>query len=293
MPTTQETKVNNLISSIDNLPTPPVVYSRINESISNPNSSAYQIASIIAEDPAMSAKILRLSNSAFYGTRAEISSVKQAIITIGLEAIKSLVLSTSVFSAFKAKPEHAHFQEEFWRHSLATASASRVLMRQANSDWIQNGDKVFSAGMLHDIGKLVMISYLPNEWAKLQKEKENSNEPMLQIERKLLGYTHTDLGIALADKWHLPELIKDSIAFHHEPTMSPLKDSLAPLVYCGNFMSEFIFKGEDEGEIEIDNECTDVLVTLNIAIEKLQGIKSRLIEEYSKSEIFLSISKGL
>jgi len=175
MPAIDQSEVMDIISGIDNLPTPPVVFSRINDAITNPNASAYQIAAIISEDPAMSAKILRMSNSAFYGCRTEITSVKQAIVTVGLEAIRSLVLSTSVLGAFKGQAHLAKFQEEFWRHSLSVATACKVLTRMLSSEWIQNIDKGFSAGLLHDIGKLVMVAYLPDEWEKVQEVRKNAN----------------------------------------------------------------------------------------------------------------------
>ncbi|MBD3218217.1 MAG: HDOD domain-containing protein [candidate division Zixibacteria bacterium] len=294
MSSLKESNVADLISSIDNLPTPPVVFSRINESISNPNSSAYQIASIISEDPAMSAKILRLSNSAFYGIRNEITSVKQAIITIGLEAIRSLVLSTSVFDAFKTNPEFAQQQDQFWRHSLAVASACRVIARRVSADWIQDTDKVFSAGMLHDIGKLVLLAYFPYEWEKIKKQMKDSQAKPTEVEKQILGYTHTDLGAALADRWNLPEVLHDAIAFHHKPLESPLKDSLAPLVFCGNFLSDMLLEQElDPEEIELDEETTEVFAYLKLGPDSIKALRTGLIEEYAKSQVFLEIARGL
>ncbi len=294
MSSLKESNVAGLISSIDNLPTPPVVFSRINESISNPNSSAYQIASIISEDPAMSAKILRLSNSAFYGVRNEITSVKQAIITIGLEAIRSLVLSTSVFDAFKTNPEFAQQQDQFWRHSLAVASACRVIARRVSADWIQDTDKVFSAGMLHDIGKLVLLAYFPNEWENIKKQIKGSQAKPIEVEKQILGYTHSDLGAALAERWNLPEVLQDAIAFHHNPLESPLKDSLAPSIYCGNFLSDMLLEEElDPDEIEFDEETTEVFAFLKFGQDSIKALKTGLIEEYAKSQVFLEIARGL
>jgi putative nucleotidyltransferase with HDIG domain len=294
MSSLKESNVAGLISSIDNLPTPPVVFSRINESISNPNSSAYQIASIVSEDPAMSAKILRLSNSAFYGVRNEITSVKQAIITIGLEAIRSLVLSTSVFDAFKTNPEFAQQQDHFWRHSLAVASACRVIARRVSADWIQDTDKVFSAGMLHDIGKLVLLAYFPYEWEKIVKQTKDSEAKPIEVEKQILGYTHSDLGAALAERWNLPEVLHDAIAFHHNPLESPLKDSLAPSIFCGNFLSDMLLEQElDPEEIELDEETTKVFAHLKLGPDSIKALRTSLIEEYAKSQVFLEIARGL
>ncbi len=289
----QESRVSRLIAGIDNLPTPPVVYSRINDSISNPNASAYQIASIISEDPAISAKILRLSNSAFYGVRNEITSVKQAVITIGMEAIKSLVLSTSVFDAFKLKKEMAQFQEEFWRHSLAVGSACRMLMRRISTDWMTDADRVFSAGMLHDIGKLVMIVYISEDWEKIQAELEKSDRSQYEMESELLGYNHAQVGAELSTKWNLPGALQDAIAFHHDPEDSEFEDSLSPLVYAANLLSHHAFRDIEEEEVELSEKDCRVLDSLKLNHEKFCELRAPLIEEYAKSEVFLEIAKGL
>jgi HD-like signal output (HDOD) protein len=293
MPIEQLSQVDSLIAGVDNLPTPPVVFSRINESIANPNTSAYHIASIIAEDPAMSAKILRLSNSAFYGTRMEITSVKQAIITIGLEAIRSLVLSTSVFDAFKINKGLAQFQEDFWRHSLAVGSACRALMRITSTDWIKDSDKVFSAGLLHDIGKLVLVACLPKEFAKLNITDVKTYSFNEKSEKEKLGYTHSDLGTALAQKWNLPGLLQDAIAFHHIPGKSPENNSLATLVYCANLMSHQAFDIEESEEIELSEADIEVFKSMNLKQESVPEYKSMIIDEYAKSQVFMEIAKGL
>jgi putative nucleotidyltransferase with HDIG domain len=295
MPAIDQSGVMNIISGIDNLPTPPVVFSRINEAIANPNASAYQIAAIISEDPAMSAKILRLSNSAFYGCRAEITSVKQAIITVGLEAIRSLVLSTSVLSAFKGQAYLAKFQEDFWRHSLSVATACKVLTRKLSSEWIQKVDKGFSAGLLHDIGKLVMVAYLPDEWNKVQEALKDSKQPAFMTEKNVLGYSHSEIGAALASRWNLPEFIQDALAFHHFPHSSPMEGSLAPLVYAGNLLTHITFEkdAEDLCEEDIDSMDQAVLGLLKTDMEPFFGLRPILIDEYAKSEVFLQIARDL
>jgi len=288
-----ELKVSNLISGIDNLPTPPIVYTQINEAIANPNASAYQIASIISEDPAMSAKILRLSNSVFYGVRSEISSAKQAVVTIGLEAIKSLVLSTAVLDAFKCPKETRDFQDEFWRHSLAVGSACRLLVRKVSSQWISSADKVFSAGMLHDIGKLVMIVHMQDEWQKRQDALKENDQPENLVENDVLGYNHADVGATLALKWNLPNILVDAIKFHHCPFESEDEDSLAPLVFCANFLAHRVFDNIEDDELEISPTDEVILSKFKITPEVFKELKTSLIEEYAKSEVFLDLAKGL
>lgn len=293
MPKAVCTDISSLISGIVDLPTPPMVYTKINEAINNPNASAYKIGSMISEDPAMSAKILRLSNSAFYGSRNEITTVKQAVITIGIDAIKSMVLSTSVFDAFRCPDNLTEFQENFWRHSLAVASACRLLVRKVSSQWISDADKVFSAGLLHDIGKLVMITYLPDDWALREKALLDSNLPVFDVELATLGYSHAEIGAALSTKWNLPGILADSIKYHHRPMESEIKDSLASLVYCSDFLAHRVFDNPDDDELlDISPEDQAIFSKFKISTEVFQGLKTSLIDEYSKSAVFLELAKN-
>jgi HD-like signal output (HDOD) protein len=116
---TIDNKVKLVVSNIRNLPTPPIVFHQIQQVISDPNSSAGQVAAVLAEDPAMSVKVLKLTNSAFYGLTREIESVKHAVLIVGMEAVKNLVLSASVLDMFKGNSVDQEFQESFWHHSLS------------------------------------------------------------------------------------------------------------------------------------------------------------------------------
>ena len=118
---TIENRVKQVVSNIRNLPTPPIVFHQIQKVLNDPKVSAAQVAAILAEDPAMSVKVLKMTNSAFYGLSREIESVKQAVVIIGMEAIRNLVLSASVLDMFKGKNTDQEFQEKFWRHSLAAS----------------------------------------------------------------------------------------------------------------------------------------------------------------------------
>lgn len=123
--------MRQVVSSIRNLPTPPIVFTQIQKVLNKETASAGDVANILAEDPSMSAKVLKLTNSAFYGLAREIDSVKQAVVIVGMDAIKNLVLSASVLEMFKGNSLSQEFQEKFWRHSLATGQGSRPF-------WLKN-----------------------------------------------------------------------------------------------------------------------------------------------------------
>ncbi|MCK4574457.1 MAG: HDOD domain-containing protein, partial [candidate division Zixibacteria bacterium] len=135
-----DNKIKQVVSNIRNLPTPPMVFHQIQKVISDPNVSAAQIASILAEDPAISVKVLKLTNSAFYGLAREVDSVKHAVVIVGMEAIKNLVLSASVLDMFKSDTVDQEFQESYWRHSLATGFCCRFLAKKLQAHGMMNTD---------------------------------------------------------------------------------------------------------------------------------------------------------
>lgn len=156
--TPADKKIKLIVNRIHNLPTPPLVFTQVNKVLKNPKTSAYQIGAIISEDPALSAKILKLTNSSFYGIPGTITSVKQAIIILGLEVVRSLVLSASVFDSFaKNYKIDKNYLDWFWRHSLSVASMARIISRTKNFPSLLEAEEAFSAGLLHDIGKLVIF----------------------------------------------------------------------------------------------------------------------------------------
>ncbi len=200
-----ENRVKQLIGNIRNLPTPPIVFEQIQKVINKPETSVGDIASILSEDPAMSVKVLKLTNSAFYGLQREIDSVKHAVMIIGLEAVKNLVLSASVLNMFKADQSNKEYHEVFWRHSLSTAFASRIIAKRFQNGKVFNPDPAFSSGLLHDIGKMVISCFLPNEFKAIQDKIEDdpdANES--DVENSILGFAHSQIGKELAANWKLP-----------------------------------------------------------------------------------------
>jgi len=210
-----------------------------------------------------------------------------------MEAIRSLILSTSVFDAFKKHPRLASFQEEFWRHSLSVGSACRVLMRKISNEWIKDADRVFSAGLLHDIGKLVMICYLPKEWDRLEAAMKADARPVYIVEKELFDYTHAEIGSALAGRWNLPHTLRNAIALHHSPGEIPDQDALSRLVYCGNLLSHRVFDLDDPAAVPLDRDSEGMISRLGLKPDGFDQLKSLVIEEYAKSEVFLEISRGL
>ncbi len=284
-----DNKVKQIVSNIRNLPTPPIVFHQIQKVMNDPDVSAVQVAAILAEDPAMSVKVLKLTNSAFYGLAREVDSVKHAVVIIGLEAIKNLVLSASVLDMFKGKNVDKEFQEKHWRHSLATAFCCRILSKKLRKTGIINPDSAFSSGLLHDIGKMVMTIFLSDEYSKVQKLRQSDRDLTdFELEEKALGYNHAQIGGILATQWKLPALLAETITFHHHPHLSEHEDAIPSVVNLGDYISKKTFYEEDEAFLigELDSRVRE---HLQVTDEEIEEISELLREEYLKAETFMQM----
>jgi putative nucleotidyltransferase with HDIG domain len=237
----------------------------------------------------MSVKVLKMTNSAFYGLSREIESVKQAVVIIGMEAIRNLVLSASVLDMFKGKATDQEFQEKFWRHSLATAFCSRILARKFRSKAIVDPDTAFSAGLLHDIGKIVLCCFLPSEYEKYSKERSaDRRSASYEIEERILGYTHAQIGSLLAVQWKLPTKLGESITFHHQPEVPAVPEPICYVVHLANYIAKQTFyQGEDRDLIGTPN--TGSIDFVGGTEQDLYATCELLREEYLKSETFMSM----
>jgi putative nucleotidyltransferase with HDIG domain len=287
---TIDNKVKQVVSNIRNLPTPPIVFHQIQKVINDPKVSAGQIAKILQEDPAMSVKVLKLTNSAFYGLQREIESVKQAVVIVGLEAIKNLVLSASVLDMFKGKDIDQEFQDKFWRHSLAVGFCARLLARMGKSRGMLDPDAAFSGGLLHDIGKVILCCFLPKEYARVKEERGSDRaSDTYQIEERVLGYNHAQIGGILAEQWKLPKRLYEAVAYHHSPLSAEGGDVIAHVIHVSNFVAKKTFYDQFEqylvGSIE-----PGVLDVLQLTEDDMEKLAEALRQEYLKAETFMQMA---
>ena len=287
---TLDNKVKMVVSNIRNLPTPPIVFNQIQKVISDPKCSANDIANILAEDPAMSVKVLKLTNSAFYGLTREVEVVREAVVIVGMEAIKNLVLSASVLDMFKSNELDQDFQEKFWRHSLATAVCCRLLARRVRARGIVDADAGFSAGLLHDVGKMVINCFLPEESKKLKAYKQQNRQTADHVaEMEALGYTHAAIGGFLAEQWKLPNKLRDAITHHHNPQESEAEGPMAYFVAIANHIAKISFVDPDETGFAISIDAT-ILEHVGLSEGDLGGYCDLLREEYLKAETFMKMA---
>ena len=285
-----DNKIKQVVSNIRNLPTPPMVFHQIQKVMNDPNVSAAQIAGILAEDPAISVKVLKLTNSAFYGLAREVDSVKHAVVIVGVEAIKNLVLSASVLDMFKGDSVDPEFQESYWRHSLATGFCCRFLAKKLKAHGMVNTDSAFSSGLLHDIGKMVIGCFLPDEHARVLEERANDTETQdFELEDRVLGYNHAQIGAFLATHWKLPGRLAESIDFHHQPRLGEEDDPISYIVHIGDFVAKRTFYDKDKVHL-IGKLDPEVMAFMQITESDLDEFSDTLREEYVKAETFMQMA---
>lgn len=209
-----------VIAGAGNLPSVPSAFHDLMNKLQDSDWSAKEIATIIARDPAMSAKILQLSNSAFFGVRRRVTSISDAVVSLGLDTLKTLALGVGVFSVFTSNGPSSFSIEKFGRHGLLTAVLSRKIAL-AERFAPQEAEDAFVAGLLHDIGRLGMISAMPAKYDAATLLSRTERLRMFEAERLVYGTTHTEVGTYILWLWGLPDNIVQTVAHHHFPADCP------------------------------------------------------------------------
>ena len=213
----QSSAVRALVAGLKSIPSPPGLYYEIQAELQSEDTSLRKIAEIVSKDAGMTAKILQLANSAFMGARYNISNTTQAVTLIGTEMVRALVLSVHVFSQFR--DPNTTDCATLWEHSIAVAClAQRIAADERGNKALV--DESFTAGILHEIGKLVLLSEMPKPYAEVLADIVNKPGTLPEAERQRFGCTHADLGAYLMSIWGLPHSLVQAVAYHDRPADS-------------------------------------------------------------------------
>jgi putative nucleotidyltransferase with HDIG domain len=201
------------IRNIKNLPTLPVIVSRILEVADDSGSSANELAELVARDMSVSAKVLNLANSAFYGFSRRITTIPQAVVVLGFDTVRSLALSVSVFETLKPDTDEVSFDREaFWIHSIGCGTAARLIAKELS---YRDTGTFFVAGLLHDLGKVILDTYFSAQYSEVIAEMVEEERSALDAETDILDIDHAEVGSWLATRWKFPEILVTPIAAHH------------------------------------------------------------------------------
>jgi putative nucleotidyltransferase with HDIG domain len=267
------------VTGLSNLPTLPGVAKHISRMVEDKNSNASDIGDVISKDQVLSARILRLVNSPVYGFPGRISSITHALVLLGFNVVKGLVLGTSVFESF------AKQAQGLWQHSLGCAIVSRRLSRELG---IPDVEEIMIAGLLHDLGKAVLWHVAEAEFSEAISIAKDRHCHIALAEREVFGVDHARVASWIADEWHLPPGLSDALTYHHRPDLAKHTKTGAAVVHLADILARGMGYGwpGDDSMPALDHEAFQ---SLNLSYEQMDRVLQQSeLEFIAGTDIFTS-----
>lgn len=235
--------LNEIVKRIRDLPSLPAVVMDLLTCIDQESAGAKMLGERISRDQSLAAKTLRLANSSFYGMQRKVASIPQAIAILGFDSVRTMVAAVAVADAFPSGRAGRFDLEVFWRHAIASAICARLLSKHMHID----SDQAFIAGLLHDIGRLILVVYYPGEYEEVLNYRTANRCRLQQAELAVLGIEHAQVGRALAEHWKFPVSIQNAIGSHHEPIPNNAGPLVETLQMANSITFDMARTVEDEG----------------------------------------------
>lgn len=274
--------LQKLIDKIEEVVPLPSVAMRIINYIDDPDAEISQLAKLISMDQALTTEVLKLANSAYYGFPRRVSTISEAVVILGFSTTRSVVWSVILSSTLK-KPVLGYALPEgaLWRHSVAVAVGSKLILQHAKVKGV-NMEEAFVAGLIHDIGKLLLATYIAGAYEEIVKVI-SEGKSFDEAEREVLGYDHPIVGAMAAEKWNLPQNYVDAIKYHHRPQETD--NLMAKVVHLADFIAYSMGWGSEGLEGLSYTLDETVLEELGIAPEEIDILFNETLDQ---SELFLS-----
>ena len=234
-------QVDKIVKRIHDLPTLPLVYKRVSDLLRNPYTSASDVAAVVSEDQVITTKLLRLVNSAHYGFPEKVETINRAVSLVGMQAVKDLVLATTVMDLFHDHQLENWTTAEFWRHSLGVGVTTSALAKTLG--YGEEAEEYFVAGLIHDIGKIVWMEHFHVELYEVLALAHEKRITMFEAEQKVMNFTHARAGRMLAKRWGLPDRLVETIAWHHDPRLAEKYPRYAATVHIADAVANGMHLG--------------------------------------------------
>lgn len=236
--------LDDVVKQLRDLPSLSAVVVELLSSIDDEDIDVHALGNKIALDQSLTAKTLRLANSSFYGMSSKVTSIHQAIAVLGFHSIRTLVTACAVTGGFPASPGSNFDFKSFWRHSVGTAVCAKILAAQRKL----NPDAAFTAGLLHDIGTLVLATRLPDEYARMLAWRQQHDCTLVEAEQAVFGLDHAEVGAALCAYWKFPEQMQSAVAQHHQDEFgTPV--ALPLVIHAANTIAHALDLSEQEDDL--------------------------------------------
>ncbi len=271
-------RLQKIINSLSSLPSMPHTYLKVKKCLADiDNVSIDQIADLIEEDTSISAELLRWANSALFGQRHQVDTVKRAVLVLGLDIVEGLILSESVFSSVAPVNAEGFDLKTFQTHSIACGITAKLLISELPYMDTKDEDWAFTAGLLHDIGKLIEARYLDEQFKKIIIMAREKKISILKAEYEIMGTTHEEIGGYLADWWSLPSFIVNAIRWHHEPALCNADREIIAAVHVADVLVQQFVLGSS-GNYILPEADPEIWARFNLTEETLSSIKESVLQ---------------
>jgi len=278
-----------ILKDLESIPTLPAIVSKIIEVANDKNSTAKDLNNLISKDQSLTARTLKLANSAYYGFPRTISKITEAIVVLGFNTVKGIALSASVCHMYKDTKEILGFSpNKLWEHSVGVAICSELIAKKIN---FKDLEELFILGIVHDIGILIILEFLKSKLNTILYRTKNEKQRLSDVEKEELGIDHAALGKRLAAQWKLPRIMGEVIAFHHTPQYAFGESKLATsIVYLADIICRLKKIGHD-GEYYIPPLSKEAFDNVGFNKDDIKIIADELDSELEKASDFLDLVK--
>ena len=283
----QAQHIKATIERITNIPTLPTVITKISKLLQNPQTSAEEIGKVITTDQALASKVLKLVNSAFYGFPGKISTITHAIVILGFSTVANIVLTASILDVFKRPGSEApdFDMQQFWMHSISCGAAAQAIAKFTGSP---EKEECFIAGLVHDIGKIILCQYQPETFAQIVADVRQKDCLFYESEINLFKFTHQEVGGLLADRWNLPKNLASAIKFHHQPMPSRDHYTMTAVVHTADIFVRALDFGNG-GDAKIPLLSENVWNNLGLQNANLLQLFANITDEIERATIFMQL----
>jgi HD-like signal output (HDOD) protein len=273
MPETDlRTEYQGRLLAVKELPSLPAVLDEVNALVENPNSSTEQISKVITKDQVLSAKVLKMVNSPIYGFPGRISSIQHALVLLGFNVIRGIIISTTVFDAMNTA------MVGLWEHSQGCAIASSTVSRIIGC---KDPEEYAVAGLLHDIGKVVVAVQMPEAKQSIDELVRQEDLRYIQAEQRVLGFAHDRVNLWMCNHWNLPPNLKEALAYHHKPMSASLYPKMAQVVHLADFLTRLYEVGSG-GDDQVSVLDPQVLRALGITAGAWEELLRQVEEAFAE-----------
>jgi putative nucleotidyltransferase with HDIG domain len=226
--------VEEILTAVKDIPPLPAIIPRVMNVLNDPNCTVVELSEVLGSDQAIASKLLRLSNSAFYGYSKHIGTIQDAVVLLGFKTIKGLIYALSLYSSFNQDVGGYMMEKgELWRHSLTAAFVARTIATRTRAG---NPDQAFVCGLMHDIGKTILGEFLGRSTADVLKFIQKDNLNFVEAEERVFGVAHPEIGARVCEKWNLPVELQESVRYHHAPSNCLSGNPLVPVVHVADIV---------------------------------------------------------